>query len=90
MSWYDNEHHGDSSVMKTSFSGKPRKCPNCGSRKIAAYLYGMPAYTPDLEKELQQGTIALGGCSIGAEMPEWVCIDCKTDLFKAGRLEKIP
>jgi len=40
---------------------KPRKCPQCGSAKIADILYGHPAYLPELDKSLKEGKIVLGG-----------------------------
>ena len=40
---------------------KPRKCPQCGSAKIADILYGLPIFSPELEKELKDGKIELGG-----------------------------
>jgi primosomal protein N' len=40
---------------------KPRKCPNCGSKSIAEILYGMPAYSEDLQKKMDEGTMFLGG-----------------------------
>jgi hypothetical protein len=70
--------------MKTTFARKPKKCPNCGSQKIAVYLYGLPAYSTDLQKGLREGSIALGGCTITIDMPmpKWLCTNCKTDFFQ--------
>lgn len=40
------------------------KCPRCGSKRAARILYGMPAFSEKLRKELDDGVVALGGCII--------------------------
>jgi hypothetical protein len=64
---------------------KPRKCPQCGSAKIADILYGLPIFSPELEKELKDGKIELGGCCISDDDPIWRCVDCETDIYKETR-----
>ena len=64
---------------------KPRRCPTCGSHKIATYLYGMPHYSAELKKALDEGSVVLGGCEIGASMPFWVCLECRADFRKSER-----
>ncbi len=39
---------------------KPRKCPQCGSGKVARILWGMPAYSRKLQKDLDDGRIVWG------------------------------
>lgn len=70
--------------MMVSVARKPRKCPNCGSHMIATYLYGMPHFSTELEKALDDGSVVLGGCVVSDAMPEWVCTSCKTDFLKSG------
>lgn len=41
-----------------------RICPRCGSRKTAQILWGMPAFTEELEVKLKNKEIVLGGCCI--------------------------
>ena len=43
--------------MKQSDRNKPRQCPICGNIKIAEILYGMPGYTPELRKLLEDEEI---------------------------------
>ena len=62
---------------------KPRRCPNCGSHRIATYLYGLPHYTTQLKKALDDGSAVLGGCEIGASKPFWVCMECRTEFQKS-------
>ena len=61
---------------------KPSKCPKCGSQKIAKILYGMPAYSTKLRKDMDEGKIVLGGCCIGMDDPVWKCVDCKLDIYR--------
>ena len=61
---------------------KPRKCPQCGSSRIANILYGMPEFSPELDKSLKEGKIALGGCCISNDDPKWKCTECEVDIYK--------
>ena len=63
-------------------SKKPSVCPVCRSKKIAEYMYGMPAYSEKLKKELDEGKIILGGCCITDQDPSFACQECKTDFYK--------
>jgi hypothetical protein len=65
---------------------KPRKCPQCGSTKIADILHGMPDYSPDLEKRIEDGRIALGGCCISNDDPKWKCTECELDIYKEAKM----
>ncbi len=53
-------------------------CPYCGSRNIANIMYGMPVFDAELRRELDEGTVALGGCVIEIDrpMPTHHCNDC--------------
>jgi hypothetical protein len=53
------------------------KCPRCGSANTARYLYGMPAFSEELEKKLNAGTVVLGGCMIHERQPRFLCNACK-------------
>lgn len=61
---------------------KPRKCPACGSKGIASYLYGMPIFSKKLEKEMETGKTILGGCCISDDDPIWKCLSCETDIYR--------
>ncbi len=52
------------------------KCPFCGSESIAEILYGMPAFSEELDRELEQKKIILGGCIISEDSPEFHCNKC--------------
>jgi len=62
-------------------SKKPKKCPQCGAARIAKILYGMPDFSPKLEKDLDEGKIVLGGCVITGQDPSWECVKCKTRFY---------
>lgn len=57
-------------------------CPYCGSRNIAGIVRGMPAFTEELQRELDEGKVALGGCEIGVDrpMPTHHCNDCDEEF----------
>lgn len=61
---------------------KPRKCPACGSNRIASILYGYPMFSEELEKKLAAGSVTLGGCIITGDDPVWECADCKTPIYR--------
>lgn len=52
------------------------ECPECGSKNIAEILWGMPALDEELERNLDEGRIVLGGCCITDENTDWRCNDC--------------
>lgn len=62
---------------------KPVKCPQCRHRPVAEILYGMPAMDADLEKEMKEGRITIGGCCIGSDDPAWECTGCGLKIFRA-------
>ena len=64
---------------------KPKKCPQCGSTKIADILYGLPDYSPEFEKRIEDGKIALGGCCISNDDPIWKCTECELDINKEAK-----
>lgn len=56
------------------------KCPHCGSRNTATILYGMPAFSEKLQRDLDSGKIVLGGCCITGYDPKKHCNDCGEDF----------
>ena len=53
---------------------KKRKCPYCGSRDIAKIIYGYPVMSEEMEEEIKQGKIVLGGCLLREE--KYCCNSC--------------
>lgn len=68
---------GDSRVLR-------RGCPACGSTKVARMLMGLPGFSEDLERRIENGEVYLGGCviSMGDDGhptdPERWCTACGT------------
>ena len=55
-----------------------KKCPVCNSLGgVREFIYGMPSEEPDETKYV------LGGCCISDDMPDYRCINCATDFYKA-------
>lgn len=68
------------------------KCPRCGSTDTARYIYGYPAFSEEMQKKLDEGKWALGGCCISSvdvngvavqTMPARRCNECKKDFATA-------
>lgn len=73
------------------------KCPYCGSKNTARILYGMPAFSDELQEKLDAGKVVLGGCCISGIRvdgkmldldPARHCNDCKKDFGKPPYLVK--
>ena len=61
---------------------KPQSCPECGKAPLATILYGMPAFDQELEREMKEGRVTLGGCCIGDDDPVWECTGCGLPIFR--------
>lgn len=53
-------------------------CPVCGSEKIAEIVYGMPAFSEDLEAKIDAGEVILEGCCLpeGEPIYPYECREC--------------
>ena len=60
----------------------PRSCPNCHSPRIAEILYGLPSFSEQLDKDIKEGRVVLGGCCISDNDPDYKCMDCNALIFK--------
>lgn len=67
---------------------KPRRrsppCPECKSKRTAVIRYGYPSFNEQLQRELNAGTIALGGCVITGDDPDYLCHRCGYQWRKGG------
>ena len=68
----------------TGIPAAPSTCPNCQSTDVAEFLYGMPAFSEDLGRQIDAGEIRLAGCMIWPEAPKFECNACGT---RFGQLE---
>ena len=69
-------------TMRYEYSRKPRKCPLCGSDRIAVILYGLPALSEGLMEDLEADRIRFGGCCTTDDDPAWQCVECATMIHK--------
>ena len=52
-------------------------CPRCSSQDVLPIVYGMPG--SELVEQSIAGRVALGGCVIFPESPDWRCVQCGHD-----------
>jgi hypothetical protein len=60
-------------------------CPRCGSDAVAEILYGLPAFSPELEMELDAGRLVLGGCTVWDGRADLSCTACGLEFWADGR-----
>jgi hypothetical protein len=65
----------------------PDQCPACHSPRVATILYGLPHFTPELEREMDDQRVVLGGCVIFEDSTQWHCVACG---HRWGSLEWMP
>lgn len=49
-------------------------CPACRAAEVIPIAYGFPG--PPLMEAADRGQVALGGCVVHDDMPEWRCAEC--------------
>jgi len=57
-----------------------KKCPKCGSSRVAMILRGMPAFDEEMERQLKNEELYLGGCCVSDCDPEYHCFACGKDV----------
>jgi primosomal protein N' len=60
----------------------PKSCPNCNSPRLAEILYGLPRFDDELDNDIKEGRIVLGGCCVTDNDPDYKCVDCNALIFK--------
>lgn len=53
----------------------PPPCPACASAQTIPIIYGLPG--EELGRQAEEGTIALGGCVVSDDDPQWKCRACQ-------------
>ncbi|MEZ6072258.1 MAG: hypothetical protein R3C10_18865 [Pirellulales bacterium] len=61
-------------------SYKPERCPECGATAIAEIMYGLPDFNDDLNRQLDEGRVVLGGCVVSDDAPKWRCNECRLEF----------
>ncbi len=68
------------------------KCPFCGGKNTARIQYGYPLFSEELQQQLDEGSVMLGGCVINTVVvngehiqtdPGRYCNDCKKKFAKS-------
>jgi len=52
------------------------QCPSCNCKNIAIIFWGFSGDMKELEKEIEEKKIVLGGCIVTDHDPKWECTDC--------------
>ncbi|MBI5434146.1 MAG: hypothetical protein HZA52_15035 [Planctomycetes bacterium] len=68
-------------IGRRSSNERPTRCPKCGEAEIVRIAYGLPS--PELVEEAQRGEVALGGCCIDDDSPEFRCKQCGHEWSRA-------
>jgi len=77
--------HAQSGVAPRRCRSKPKRCTACRSSRIAVILYGSPAMDSEMEREINEGLLVLGGCCIGGDDPAWQCRTCGAFVHVTGQ-----
>ncbi|UCG78548.1 MAG: hypothetical protein JSV21_01570 [Nitrospirota bacterium] len=67
---------------------KPRKCPNCGSKRIARILYGPADFYPELTEEVESGRAVVKPCCTRGPVASWECSFCGAGIFKESGISE--
>ena len=64
-------------------ASRPAKCPNCGHSPVAEILWGMPAFSKKLEKDVEAGRVTEGGGGGDSyDDPAWQCDRCGLAIYR--------
>lgn len=58
------------------------KCHKCGSEQVARILYGLPVFNEELEQQIAERKLVLGGCCLSGSDPRYHCFGCGKDIGK--------
>jgi len=59
-----------------------RRCPRCNSEDTVPIVYGYPG--PELAEASMRGEVALGGCVVFPDAPEYTCRSCGHEWRQDG------
>ena len=59
-----------------------KKCPFCGSTRLGHIIYGLPDYTEELIRRIDNEEVYMGGCLIMEGYPEYHCYACGQNVGK--------
>jgi hypothetical protein len=74
---WENRKDGAGSGGYATKAGKGKNsCPGCHSTRVARVLYGLMGFDEELEREIDEGRVSLGGCTVSPGDPTYRCVDC--------------
>lgn len=76
--WFLSRHREMGVPMEKQSSDSP-VCPKCNSTNVATYLWGLQLLDDQLERDIEEGRVILGGCIVCGDDPKFHCNDCKYD-----------
>jgi hypothetical protein len=65
-----------------------KRCPRCGAEDVVKIVYGLP--TRVTMEDLYAGKVALGGCMISPDSPDYVCDSCGHEWRGPGPMPPPP
>jgi hypothetical protein len=60
----------------------PGPCPHCSSSDVVRIVWGFP--TLNAFRDAEAGRVALGGCCVTDQDPEWHCMECGKDFGRSA------
>jgi ribosomal protein L37E len=63
------------------YARKPKKCPACGSSRVATILWGMRIPSERESRAIDAGIAVLGGCCLTGDDPKWTCSECGVPIY---------
>jgi len=83
--WEDGEWRprpgSDTRGVRYEYARKPKKCPACGSARIATILWGMRIPSEREFEAIAAGLAVVGGCIVTDDDPNWSCSDCRVAIY---------
>jgi len=65
----------------------PPPCPECGRNSVIPIVYGLP--NKDIIEKAKRHEVALGGCFVTEDHPQWRCRDCGHEWRSPGRTARL-
>ncbi len=68
-------------IKKIIVKEKPFKCHICNFEPVSDLLYGVQIIDEQLQKDIDERKVLLGGCSLLDYSPKWLCSNCQTEYY---------
>ena len=61
---------------------RSQRCQKCGLHETKPIMYGFPSM--EMFTLAERGDIALGGCLVEMDQPNWYCSNCEHEWLESG------